>query len=359
MHCPAARGELSGALLELFGRDPGDGRDPLPGAPAVAAADPYGEDVQLALHLCYELHYRGLPGVSDAWEWDPRALRLRAVLESAFLAALRADAPIGEGVDAALTELVTEPPDGEADGASSFLRDHGTWEQLREYAVHRSVYQLKEADPHAWAIPRLTGTAKAGLVAVEYDEFGAGRADRVHAALYAELMRDLDLDYSYGHYVDAVPAATLATGNLMSLFGLHRALRGCLVGHFATLECTSPPGSRRMVRAMERLGAGPAAVRFYAEHVSADAVHEQLVRRDVVGGLLREEPALAADVEFGITATQWLEGRFERRVTEAWRAGRSSLRRPLESAAEAGEPEAAGPVGAGAGPGRRGEAGAS
>ncbi|MBZ4322915.1 iron-containing redox enzyme family protein [Streptomyces huiliensis] len=348
MHCPAARGELSGALLELFGRDPGDGRDPLPGAPAVAAADPYGEDVQLALHLCYELHYRGLPGVSDAWEWDPRVLRLRAVLESAFLAALRADAPAAGDVDAALEELVTEPPDdGGADGASYYLRDHGTSEQLREYAVHRSVYQLKEADPHAWAIPRLTGQAKAGLVAVEYDEFGAGRADRVHATLYADLMRDLGLDDTYGRYVDAVPAVTLATGNLMSLFGLHRALRGCLVGHFATLECTSPPGSRRLVRAMERLGAGPAAVRFYAEHVSADAVHEQLVRRDVVGGLLRQEAGLAADVEFGVTATLWVEGRFERHVVEAWRAGRSSLRRPVGGG---GKGAADAPVGVGAGP---------
>ncbi|MGK5640989.1 iron-containing redox enzyme family protein [Streptomyces sp. URMC 126] len=344
MHCPAARGELSGALLELFGRDPGDGMDPLPGAPAVAAADPYGEDVQLALHLCYELHYRGLPGVSDAWEWDPRVLRLRAVLESAFLAALRADAPPGEGVDAALSELVTEPADdGDADGASYFLRDSGEWWQLREYAAHRSVYQLKEADPHAWAIPRLTGPAKAGLVAVEYDEFGAGRADRVHAKLFADLMRDLGLDDTYGRYVDAVPAATLATGNLMSLFGLHRALRGCLVGHFATLECTSPPGSRRLVRAMERLGAGPAAVRFYAEHVEADAVHEQVVRRDVVGGLLRQEPELAVDVEFGVTATQWIEGRFDRHVLEAWRAGRSSLRRPLDGPAEADVPAGAGP----------------
>ncbi|WP_171168169.1 iron-containing redox enzyme family protein [Streptomyces sp. I05A-00742] len=331
MRRPAARGELSGALLELFGHDPGDGRDPLPGSAAAAAADPYGDDLQLALYLCYELHYRGLPGVSDDWEWDPRVLRLRAALEREFLAALRADAPAGDGVDAALAALVVEPrDDGSVEGASYFLRDHGTWEQLREYAAHRSVYQLKEADPHAWAIPRLTGSAKAGLVAVEYDEFGAGRADRVHATLYAGLLRDLGLDPTYGRYVDAVPPATLTTVNLMSLFGLHRALRGCLVGHFAALECASPPGSRRMVRAMERLGTGPAAVHFYAEHVSADAVHEQLVRRDVVGGLLRQESGLAADVEFGITATRRVEERFERHVVEAWRGGRSSLREPLD-----------------------------
>jgi hypothetical protein len=55
-------------------------------------------------------------------------------------------------------------------------------------------------------IPRLRGRAKAGMVAVEFDEFGAGRADEIHAELFAALMTDLGLDSSYGHYVDAAPA---------------------------------------------------------------------------------------------------------------------------------------------------------
>ena len=49
-------------------------------------------------------------------------------------------------------------------------------------------------------------------------------------------MEDLRLDTRYGHAVDAAPAEALATVNLMSLFGLHRALRAALVGHFATVE---------------------------------------------------------------------------------------------------------------------------
>lgn len=60
-------------------------------------------------------------------------------------------------------------------GTSYYLRDVGTWEQAREYFVHRSIYHLKEGDPHAWLIPRLAGQAKASFVAIEFDEFGAGR----------------------------------------------------------------------------------------------------------------------------------------------------------------------------------------
>ncbi|MFI9306765.1 iron-containing redox enzyme family protein [Streptomyces triculaminicus] len=322
--CPAPRGELTAALAEALARDPGAR---LPDDAVAGRADPYGDDLQLALYLCYELHYRGLDGVDDIWEWDPGLLRLRHALERVFRSALRADVPPGDDVDSALGDLVTEPLDGH--GVTHFLRDEGQLWQLREYAAHRSLYQLKEADPHAWMIPRLSGAAKAALATVEYEEFGAGRAERVHATLFAALMRDLYLDDTYGHYLDAAPAPTLATVNLMSLLGLHRAARGALVGHFAVVESTSPPASRRMVEALERLGGGAAAVHFYAEHVEADAVHEQLVRHEVVGGLLREEPQLAADVVFGIAATLLLEERLGDHLLGAWRAGRSSLRVPL------------------------------
>ena len=72
----------------------------------------------------------------------------------------------GHDVDGELAGLLIEPVPG--DGLSHHLRDRGSWEQLQEYFVHRSIYHLKEADPHAWVIPRLQGQAKAALVAVEY-----------------------------------------------------------------------------------------------------------------------------------------------------------------------------------------------
>ncbi|MDY0815961.1 iron-containing redox enzyme family protein [Kitasatospora purpeofusca] len=301
-----------------------------PGAPApdpqdAAAADPYGEDLQLALYLLYELHYRGFAGVAGDREWDPALMPLRRALEDRFLTALRADVPAGRSTDETFGELLVESPDHR--GSVSYHLEHeGELWQLREYAMLRSLYHLKEADPHAWVIPRLRGRAKAAMVAIEYDEFGAGRAERVHARLFADLMADLDLDTAYGHYLPAAPADVLATVNLMTLFGLHRALRGALVGHFACVEVTSSPGSRRLAAAMRRTGAGGAAERFYTEHVEADAVHEQVVRREVVGGLLADEPHLEADVAFGADATVFLEDRLAARLLDTWRHGRSALR---------------------------------
>jgi hypothetical protein len=318
---PQARGEVSATVLDRLA----GGRAPLPTTADPSRWDPYGDDFQLALYVLYELHYRGFDGVDDVLEWDPDLLRLRAALERRFLGALRDDAPAGGTAHEVLAEIMNEPPGGRG-SVSHFLLRHGEPWHLREYAALRSLYHLKEADPHLWVVPRLTGRAKAGMVAVEYDEFGAGRAGDIHARLYADLLDDLQLSSAYGAHLDTAPAQMLAVVTMMSLFGLHRAHRGALVGHFATVEVTSSPASARMADALRRCGVGKAAQRFYDEHVEADAVHEQLVRHEVVAPLLAAEPHLEDDLVFGIRATCLLEDRLTELLLTSWTAGRSALR---------------------------------
>ncbi|MFH9967403.1 iron-containing redox enzyme family protein [Streptomyces mirabilis] len=215
---PSPRGTLSAAVISALRQGTA------PPLQETGGADPYGEDLQLALYLLYELHYQGFHGVDDDREWDPDLLTLRRALERRFLAALRTDVPGPVPLQQALDELLTEPV----------------------------------GDPVT----------------------------------------------SVRHYLDAAPAEALATVNLMSLLGLPRALRGALVGHFATVEVTSSPGSRRLAKAMRRADAGPAAARFY------------------------DEPGLEPDIVFGIQATVLLEDRLGTEVLRAWHAGRSALRTP-------------------------------
>jgi len=199
-----------------------------------------------------------------------------------------------------------------------------------EFLVHRSAYQLKEADPHSWAIPRLTGPPKAALVEIQADEYGGGRPERVHAQLFADAMAAAGLDARYGAYLDHLPAATLATVNLMSLCGLHRRWRGAIVGHLALFEMTSSIPNRRYATGLRRLGM-EAATPFFDEHVEADAVHEAIAAVDLAGGLARQEPELAADVLWGAHALVAVERRWAQMVLGAWQRGGSSLRLPPAS----------------------------
>src|SRR3954469_8733866 len=96
---PAARGATSEALLAALVRPP----HPLAPVPLPQAGDPlHDEDLQLALYCCYELHYRGLPGVDEDWEWEPSLLALRRDLEALFETGLHAlaGAPSPEAVPA-------------------------------------------------------------------------------------------------------------------------------------------------------------------------------------------------------------------------------------------------------------------
>ncbi|HEY0578530.1 MAG TPA: iron-containing redox enzyme family protein [Pseudonocardia sp.] len=323
---PSSRGPLSAAVLAAFGSRPGDS---VFSCIQESTADALGEDLQLALQLCYELHYQGFVGVDPDWEWDPELLRLRAGMERAFLAALSDRSTGGADVAGELDQLLVEPVPGV--GVSHFLRDHGEWWQLKEYFVLRSIYHLKEADPHAWVIPRLRGRAKAALVAVEFDEYGGGRAERAHTQLFADLLTAAGLSSTYLHYLEQAPACALATVNMMSLFGLHRRLRGALVGHFAAAEISTAPSAQRMDQALARLNAAGECRLFYTEHIEADAVHEQVIRHEVIEDLLDREPEMAQDVVFGIQATELLEHRLSQHLLDAWRAGESALRTPLQA----------------------------
>ncbi|HEY7875428.1 MAG TPA: iron-containing redox enzyme family protein [Actinomycetota bacterium] len=320
MNLPVPRGPLSGCVRSTLEASPG-----ALDAPAVPDVDYLADDdFQLALYVCYELHYRSFDGVDDAWEWDPGLIAFRGELERRFEGALRArvgrlDCPPDAVARELWALLEASPPT-----VSRYIERDATLEQFVEFVVHRSVYHLREADPHTWAIPRLEGRSKAALVEIQMDEYGSGLLQRMHSTLFAGTMSALGLDAGYGAYVDRVPGITLATVNLMSLFGLHRRLRAALVGHLAAFEMASSGPNRRYAAGARRLGAGDAAP-FFDEHVEADSLHEQIAANDMAGSLASDEPSAAADILFGARALVAVDELWAEHVVGAWRRGESSL----------------------------------
>lgn len=327
---PEARGEVSAHVLAVLSGDAGPG-DPAPST----SGDPLDdEDSTLALYVLQELCYRGFVGVDDELEWDLDLLRLRTTLEARFIGRVLDEVgPVGPVTDVreSLLELFRAPPSRSLAGWCATEGDHL---HLREQAVHRSPYQLKEADPHTWALPRLHGEAKAALVEIQADEYGQGDPHKAHAALFALHMRRLGLDDRYGAYLDLVPASTLATSNLVTTFGLHRRWRGALVGHLALFEMASVPVMASYSAALRRLGYDAWTRLFYDVHVTADAEHQTVALERLAGGLVAAEPHLADDVMFGARALGLLEARVTTQVLDAWDAGRTSLRGPVPAPAD-------------------------
>jgi hypothetical protein len=281
------------------------------------------DDFQLALWVMYELHYAGFDGVDDRWEWNPALLEVRALFEGVFEQALRdltaktvrttlADDSLLADRLFALTTDFEGPP------LSKYIQRRATREQMLQLLRHRSVYTLKEADPHTFAIPRLSGGPKVAMVEVQYDEYGSGRAERQHARMFADTLAACGLSARYGAYVDELPAISLAVNNAMSLLGLHRRLRGAAVGHFAAVESTSAMPSRRYVDALTRLGFPPVAAAYYEEHIEADSAHEQLAVRDVCAVMAANEPETEADIVFGAAVCLHLDALAAGELLAAW-----------------------------------------
>jgi heme oxygenase-like protein len=305
--------------------------DPTPTPFDATAVDVLADDdSQIALWALYELSYRGFDDVDPGHEWSPALLTTRAQIEAAFEGAIR------ELTDPAVDEVIGEPDrvaeqvvalveHDRGPGLAQYLQRKATEEQYREFLVQRSLYHLKESDPHAFGIPRLDGAPKVALAELQYDEFGGGRADRLHSTLFARALDGAGLDPTYGAYVDVVPAPTLAVNNAMSLFGLHRRLRGALMGHLAAFESTSSLPCKRYSGGAERLGFDDRVTDYFDEHVEADAVHEQLATRSICQRLVDQEPELHRDVLFGAAACLRLDARSGQQMLDAWTEGGSAL----------------------------------
>lgn len=336
MRLPEPCGPLSEGVVRALTARP-DG--PRPVAPARAMGDVLDpltdRDFQLALWTLYELHYRGFDDVPDEAEWDPLLIVTRAALERTFERAVRA--LVEEQMDVAeLTDLGDDPADRIATAlirltvadsggpdVSGWLQRKATREEFREYLAERAVYHLRESDPQSFVLPRIGGAAKVALAELQYDEYGGGRPDRLHQALFARALESLDMPTDLASYIASAEGATLASVNVMSLFALNRRLRGAAVGHLAAFEATSSLPCDRILRGARRLQLPEAVQDYYDEHVEADAVHEQLAIRNICGSLVADEPELAEDVMFGAMACLTVDGLAGQTMLSAWQERRS------------------------------------
>ena len=89
---------------------------------------------------------------------------------------------------------------------------------------------------------------------MQADEYGNGDPAGMHAALFGDTMECLGLDRHPNAYLAAIPRVTLVTTNLISMLGLHRRLRGALLGHVALFEMTSIGPMARYDAVLRRLG---------------------------------------------------------------------------------------------------------
>lgn len=333
---PQPRGPLSGAVASTLARPPGrthltpDVEDALAGLDE-AAGFVHDGDAQLALWMLLELHHRGFEGVDDEWEWQPDLTRLRTVLGRRLEEVVHAE--VADDITEQVPGMVTDPAttffsvvgDGSRSSLARHVRRQATMEQWRELLVLKSVYQLKEGDAHSWAIPRAHGAVKVALTEIQYDEYGSGDPTRQHATLFARAMAASGVDATYGAHVDRVPAVVLAVNNFMAVCGMQRRLLGATLGHLAMYEATSSLPHGMYAAAARRLGLGEDVTDYFDEHVTADAIHDQIAVRSMCAPFVGGDAGRAGQVLLGAIGGGWLDDQMADLVLDAWHDEESAL----------------------------------
>ena len=255
---PPVRGPWTASLYELLETGGAAMEDPVIPACLSDVAVLDDDDLQMALYLCYELHYMGIAGRGRGMGVGAVVLRFRAASRRAS----RRPAYAGRARPIGLCRR-----DGRGTAAARRDRSRAAALALPQ-AQARSISSASRRPPLRLPAqggrpahlgdPRLTGRAKAALVEIQIRRVRR-RSSRAHAL---GAVRNTMARWGWTplrRLPRRVPGITLATVNLMSLFGLHRRLRGAIVGHLAVFEMTSSMPNRRYGDGLRRLGFGPEA----------------------------------------------------------------------------------------------------
>ncbi|HEX3393035.1 MAG TPA: iron-containing redox enzyme family protein [Acidimicrobiales bacterium] len=116
----------------------------------------------------------------------------------------------------------------------------------------------------------LDGTAKLELAQNYWDEMGNGSLARVHTELHRKLSSALGLVCAPP---DQQPIEVLERSVLTGLLATNRWLQPEMLGALGLLELQAGPRCRKVVAALERIGAGEDALDFYIEHSTVDPRH--------------------------------------------------------------------------------------
>jgi len=258
------RGRLAAAL-----RGDGSALD------ALAGAEPADRrDAVLTLLAVNDLHLAPIDELDGAerFQHHPALVALKVRLDDRFLADLQAR-------DAAACWSL--PDDAvkamRAVGASGLVPDVYRWlaeeadpAEIVEFLAYEGGPDGGFDDLVAACQIGLTGSAKVELAQNYWDEMGNGDLDLVHTALHEKLARALDLPVLT---LEEQPLEGLERAALASVLATNRRLQPEMVGALGLLELQAGPRCRRVVTALERIGAPDDALHFYVEHATVDPRH--------------------------------------------------------------------------------------
>jgi hypothetical protein len=231
-------------------------------------------DLLLSLSVIYDLHTAPLDGLNgrERCQHHPAVARLKWRLEEELVAELVRR-------DEATTWRLPEPAAAamRAIGVRGLVPEIYEWlaadagaEEIVEFLSIEGGPDGGFDDLVAACQIGLDGMPKLELARNYWDEMGNGSLARVHTELHRNLTRALGLCCPPR---ERQPVEALERSVLTGLLATNRWLQPEMLGALGLLELQAGPRCRKVVAALERIGAGDDALEFYVEHATVDPRH--------------------------------------------------------------------------------------
>jgi hypothetical protein len=241
----------------------------------LAGADPVDwRDLLLSLSVIHELHSAPLGELRgrERLQHHPAVAQLKWRLEGELVAELTrrdqaTDWDLPEGAAAAVRAIGVK---GLIPEIYDYLAQDADRAEIVEFLSIEGGPDGGFDDLVAACQIGLDGAPKLELAQNYWDEMGNGSLARVHTELHRKLSRAIGLSCPPW---DAQPVEALERSVLTRLLSTNRWLQPELLGALGLLELQAGPRCRRVVTALERIGAGADALDFYVEHATVDPRH--------------------------------------------------------------------------------------
>lgn len=184
---------------------------------------------------------------------------------------------------------------GQRDALFPWLASQASLDQMRWFLHQELVAAGAIDDVMALVQVHMPERAKLELARNVWDELGRGQPGAMRRHMRARLARALHLD---GPDVPVVWEAAAVT-NLMTGLAATRRYAFHAIGALGVAELTGSGRAAQVLAGLKRLGVGPDARQYYADHASVDKAHARTWMREVIEPLVASSPKVARAIAEG------------------------------------------------------------
>jgi pyrroloquinoline quinone (PQQ) biosynthesis protein C len=182
-----------------------------------------------------------------------------------------------------------------------FLRDRATYDQLREFIVQETPFDIHFGDILAKMLPGVYGPSKSEFSKNFWDEMGRGDVALMHRQLRLDMTQALGVaDDIYLSDIDRFCVEELQLANMYFHAVFNRALLPQAVGMMLATELMVPGRLDQQITGWRRVGWPDTKMRYLIEHTVVDVVHAHGWMQEVVLPILQSRPDLVSAVALGM-----------------------------------------------------------